>query len=231
VTDAARVSAVVTAFNCERYLAEAIESALDQTLPPFEVVVVDDGSTDGTQAVARGYPIRLEAQAHAGIGTARNRGVEAAGGEWVAFLDGDDRWPAERLDCLVAAVASDAELDIVFGHVEEFQSGPVPAGAPAPRRLPGYLPSAALIRRRVFENVGPFRTDLRTGEFVDWYLRALEVGCRSVLLPEVTLERRLHAANLSRRREVWADYARIVKASLDRRRASRDPSDTNRAAC
>jgi glycosyltransferase involved in cell wall biosynthesis len=231
VTDSPRVSAVVTAFNCERYLAEAIESALGQTLPPSEVVVVDDGSTDETRAVAGRYPVRLVEQAHAGIGAARNRGVEATGGEWVAFLDGDDRWPPGRLDRLVAAITTDPELDVVFGHVEEFLSASAPPGASAPRRLPGYLPSAALVRRQLFQHVGPFRTDLRTGEFVDWYMRALELGCRSVLLADVTLERRLHAANLSRRREVWADYARIVKASLDRRRASSDPPDRNRAAC
>lgn len=88
------VSVVIPAFNAERFLAEAIRSALNQLLPPLEVIVVDDGSTDGTGEIARsfGEPVRCIRRENAGPSAARNRGIREARGEFIAFLDADDRW-------------------------------------------------------------------------------------------------------------------------------------------
>src|SRR5438552_4956137 len=118
------ISVVIAVYNTERYLGEAIESALNQTLAPEEVIVIDDGSTDGTQAVAEGFgdAIRYERRTRAGFAAGRNRGVELSSGDYLAFLDADDRFVPDQLEQQLAALEADPKLDAVFGHVREFIS-------------------------------------------------------------------------------------------------------------
>jgi len=94
-----RISVVIPAYNAGRYIGRAIDSVLAQTRPPDEIIVVDDGSTDDTAAVVRGYgdKVRFIRQENAGASVARNTGIEAATGDWIAFLDADDEWLAEHL--------------------------------------------------------------------------------------------------------------------------------------
>ena len=93
------VSCIVPVFNGERYLAEALDSILAQTYRPVDLIVVDDGSTDGTAQVAAGYGERITYlyQENSGPAAARNKGIDAAQGEFVAFLDADDVWHEEKL--------------------------------------------------------------------------------------------------------------------------------------
>jgi glycosyltransferase involved in cell wall biosynthesis len=223
----ARVSVLMPAYNAERYLPEALDSVLSQSRQPFEVIVVDDGSSDGTANVARGYGerIRYEHQPNAGIGAARNRGVELARGDQLAFLDADDRWEPDKLERQLAVLEAEPRPDIVLGLARQFVSPDLPAEAQARIRCPdeaqpGYLPSAMLVSRATFERVGPFATDLHVGEFIDWMARARELGLRELMLDTVVLWRRLHDTNQSvRHRDRMGDFAQVLKASLDRRRA------------
>jgi glycosyltransferase involved in cell wall biosynthesis len=227
VTTGGLISVVIPAFNAERYLGEAVESAFGQTYQPVEVVVVDDGSDDGTGAVARAYGDRIvfASQPNGGIGSARNRGVALARGSYLAFLDADDRFLPDKLERQFAALAADLALDMVFGHVREFVSpelapedraalrGPSPPG-------PFVAPNAMLIRRGSFDRVGLFATDVRVGEGVDWYARATEAGLKGLTLPDVVVERRLHDSNTGiRERDSRSDYLQVVRSALERRRA------------
>ena len=219
-------SVVIPVYNVERYLAEAIESVFAQTRATLEIVVVDDGSTDGSRAVAEGYArrVRVVSQAHKGIGAARNRGLEEVRGEYVAFLDADDVWEPRKIELQLAAIESDPLLDIVFGHLENFVSPEVvETGADALRHegpMPASVASAALVSRSAFERVGVFPTDRAVGEFLDWHLRAREAGLRELMLPDVVARRRVHRDNSTfRLRDRRGEYASILKASLDRRRA------------
>jgi glycosyltransferase involved in cell wall biosynthesis len=114
------ISVVIPVHNGELYLAEAVDSALAQTHRPAEVVVVDDGSTDGTAEVAAGLgaAVRYVHQRNRGPGGAMNRGVALARGEYVAFLSADDVWEPEKLAGQMAALVADPSLDLVFGHVQ-----------------------------------------------------------------------------------------------------------------
>ncbi len=220
------VSAIIPVYNGERYLAEAIESAVGQTYRPVEVIVVDDGSTDGSAEVGQrfGDAVCYHSQVHSGPALALNHGVELARGDFLAFLDADDVWMRDKLALQVSCFAEDPLLDMVFGHVEEFHSpelmeGEVRATHRTGRVVPGYSHGTMLIKRDVFLLVGGFASQWRVGQFLDWYARAIEIGLNSLLLPDVLLRRRLHLTNLGIiERDARGDYARILKAALDRRR-------------
>jgi glycosyltransferase involved in cell wall biosynthesis len=215
------ISVIIPAYDAARFLSEAVESVLRQTLPAAEVIVVDDGSSDATAEVARGFgeTLRYLHQTNAGLGAARNRGVEASVGELLAFLDADDVWPPESLAVRLAALGADDNLDAVFGAVVQFKHGEGDAVVETVAE-PGLFASSMLIRREAFRRVGPFATHWTLGEFLDWYLRAVEGGLRVAMLPEVVLRRRIHGANMGvQKRHARGDYLRILKASIDRRRA------------
>jgi glycosyltransferase involved in cell wall biosynthesis len=220
------VSTIIPVYDGERYLAQAIESVLAQTYRPTEVIVVDDGSTDGSARVAKGFApaVRYCFQSNAGAAVARNRGVALATGRFFAFLDADDRWMENKLALQMEAFGRDPQLDMAFGHIIQFRT-PDPAegrqlleseGEP----MPGFSVCTMLVKRESFFRVGPFARRWRLGEFVDWYSRAQEKGLRHLMLPEVVTRRRLHTANMGIREQgSHPEYARILKAALDRRRA------------
>lgn len=221
------ISCIVPVFNGERYLGEAIESILKQTCPPLEIIVADDGSTDGTAAVAARYGerIRYFRQNNGGAPSARNLGLSVAMGEFVAFLDADDLWHQEKLARQMARFAARPELSLCVTHVQNFWIEELREEAERFRNhrmtqpVPGYVTQALLARRPLFDQVGQFNTALQHGDAQEWFLRAAEHGAVMELLPDVLVYRRLHRANFSR--EVSAaleDHLRIVKASLDRRR-------------
>jgi len=231
------ISVMIGVYNAERYLAEAIESVFAQSYQPLELIVVDDGSDDGSADVARGYADALTyaRQENAGNGSARNHAVRLASGELFAFLDADDRFLPQKLEHQFAALEADANLDMVFGHVCEFVSPELTdtqrasVRPPAPQPLPWPAPNLMLIRRESFARVGPFSENVKVGVTVDWYARAMEAGLRSAMLSEVVLERRLHLTNNGlRERDSRQQYLHVLKASLDRRRAQEgsDSPDT-----
>ena len=210
-----------------RHLAGAIESILEQTSEAAEIWVIDDGSRDGSAAVAASFSgrgVRCVSQAPGGAAAARNRGAGLAAGDLLAFLDADDLWTADKLAFQCAALEADPALDMVFGRAEQFVSPDLDEAARArlrcpPESSPGYLPSAMLVRRAAFERVGPFETQWEIGEFVAWFARARALGLRDHMLENVVLRRRLHDSNQGqRKRGHYRDYAHILKAALDRQR-------------
>jgi len=226
------ISVIIPAHNAEHFLAEAVASVISQDYAPLEVIVVDDGSTDATAAVARNLPVTYLAQAQAGAAAARNHGVQVARGELIAFLDADDLWCPGKLSRQIRAISADAELEMVFGHVQQFvcpsltgQETIKPYCPPAP--IPGYHPGTMLIYRASFLRVGYFDTRWQAGEFMDWYAKAVSQELKFELLPEVLMRRRLHASNQGAGRQTVykADYLRILRESVHRRRALDQAAD------
>lgn len=219
------VSVVIPVYNGERYLAEAIESVLAQTSPVTEIIVVDDGSTDGSAAVAERFcpAVRLVSGSHAGAGAARNRGVAESNGTLIAFLDADDVWPPDKLERQLAALSEDCAAGFALGHTEEFVSPELDALgraglAPRPPRA-SFVPSAFVASKDLMQRI-PFSA-APLGEFLDWILQAGDQGVRGVMVPHVVARRRLHGDNSSRRqRHAQGEFARMIKRSLDRRRAA-----------
>jgi glycosyltransferase involved in cell wall biosynthesis len=226
MTSAGLISVIIPAYRAAAYLGEAIDSVFAQTHRPLEVIVVDDGSDDGTGAVASAFGdrVRLVRQERGGTGAARNTAVGLARGAYLAFLDADDRFPPAKLEHQLAPLELDPELDMVFGHVREFVSPELPPEVQAGIRPPAppspwAAPNLMLIRRESFERVGPFATDVQIGETVDWCARAAEAGLKSITLAEVVLERRLHTQNKGiLERDAQSQYIQVLKAAIDRRR-------------
>jgi glycosyltransferase involved in cell wall biosynthesis len=220
------VSVVINVYNGVPYLSEAIDSVLAQTYRNRELIVVDDGSEDGTGELVAGYgdAVRYVRQPRGGIGSARNRGLEHAGGEYFAFLDADDRFVPDKLERQLAAFEADPELDMVFGHMSEFLSPDLDPGLAARIRppvqdAPWRMTNLMVVKRDSFQRVGPFSTALKVGVGVDWYARASEAGLKEHIVPAVVLERRLHAANNGiLQQAARPQYLRVLKAHLDRRR-------------
>ena len=220
------VSIVVPAFNGERYLSEALESAIAQTWEPIEVLVVDDGSTDGTARIAGHFAptVRYHYQPHAGLATARNTGIALTGGTFIAHLDCDDILTSDSLRVRMEAFAQDPSLDIVGGHVQQFVSPELDETTRAQircsdRPLAGHAAGAVVLRRDAFRRVGPLDTSWEIHADMDWFLRAQEAGLRLRIVPEIVLRRRIHGQNMGiRMRTRETNRLHILKAALDRRR-------------
>jgi len=220
------LSVVIPVKDGSQYLGEAVTSALGQRPRPGEVIVVDDGSSDDSAAVAAAFGdgVQVIPAVGRGAAAARNTGVAAARGEMIAFLDADDRWTAAALSHLVLALKTDDDAVLSHGRVREFRSPELsPSIAarlePRPGAPHGVISGSFLFIASIFDQVGPLDTDLRAGEVVDWLARLRVLGMKETSTEAVVLERRLHAGHLRpHKREAQVDLIRVVRAGLDRQR-------------
>jgi glycosyltransferase involved in cell wall biosynthesis len=190
-------------YNGERYLAEAVESLRRQSYTTWEAIIVDDGSTDGTEGVARGLEgrIRYVAQENQGPAAARNRGLGLARGQLIGFLDVDDLWPEDKLSIQVPYLLNDQGIDVALGRtlhlqLEQSEDGSEqwrPLAAPFLARALG----CGLFRLSAFERIGGFDPNLRYGEDLDWLLRARKAGLSIITIEETTLIYRIHHGNMT----------------------------------
>jgi glycosyltransferase involved in cell wall biosynthesis len=223
------VSCIVPVYNGAAYLAEALDSIFAQSYRPLEVIVVDDGSTDGTPRVLADYAARVTRlwQPNGGPAAARNRGVTVARGECVAFLDADDLWHPEKLARQMARFRARPELELSLTGIQNFWMAEAIPGDDAyldaidRQAWPGYVCQTLLTRRATFQQVGPFNESLPHAEDREWLMRAVEHGKVRELLPEVLVYRRCHRTNLTRGlvKESYPTRLQLVRASLHRRRA------------
>jgi glycosyltransferase involved in cell wall biosynthesis len=196
-----KVSAIIPVFNGATTLRQAVDSVLDQNSCPLELIVVDDGSTDATPAIIDSYGDRVQCirQSNAGPAAARNTGVRSARGQYLAFLDADDRWLPGMLDRTIAKLDSDPGCVVAFGNLLMVDSngrsletdliGAEYAHAPSMEevlaRMWPIMPSAALIRRSAFDACGGLIEEFRGAGFEDAFLwlRLREQG-RFCYIPE-----------------------------------------------
>lgn len=229
----ATVSVIIPTCNRAGWVTDAIDSVLSGApcRPPVdpEIIVVDDGSTDATAATVRalGPRVRYLHQQTAGPAAARNRGIRAAGGAFLAFLDDDDLWPADRLAKQLPVLLEDAATDIVLGHTQRMVRREAAPGAERfeaygkPVRLHSLC--CGLFRRGVFDRVGLLDERMRHAEDDDWFMRAraLNVGMR--FQPDVALFYRFHGSNMSTDKQGrQPDLLRLVKNRLDRIRGGKE---------
>jgi len=228
------VSVIIPAYNHGRFIAEAIDSVLVQTVAPLEIIVVDDGSTDDTQAIVARYGdhVRCIHQPNAGVSAARNAGIAAARGEYLAFLDSDDLWLPEKLALEVARFDADPELGLVHCGAERFdETGTTSVsvtgmeGWIAPRLLRldreiiAATGSGPMVPKRIAEEIGGFDAALKVSEDWDFCYR---VACRHRVgfVPEVLVRYRQHRGGIHLNVE-WMETSMLI--ALEKAFRSDDP--------
>ncbi|MDH3282014.1 MAG: glycosyltransferase [Gammaproteobacteria bacterium] len=179
-----RISVVIPTFNRVSMLQGALESVVTQKHPAHEIIVIDDGSTDGTRdCITRGFPqVRYVHQPRAGVSSARNKGIELAVNDWVAFLDSDDRWLPNKLVAQVRAITADTDFAICHTNEIWIRQGRWVNPRRRHAKSGGWIfrrclplcvisPSAVLVHKRIFGDVGLFDEDLPACEDYDLWLR------------------------------------------------------------
>ncbi|MGI8608533.1 MAG: glycosyltransferase family 2 protein [Candidatus Dormibacteria bacterium] len=223
------MSVLMTVRNGERYLQEALVSLLGQSVAPAEVVVVDDGSTDGTADVLAsfGAAVRWSTQPPRGFAAGLNHALLQARCDVIGYIDADDLWPSESL-------ASRLELlhgvDAGGGAVEQFVSPELDVATAATFRLDSGPTRAAVIGALLFHRstllrFGPLDESMRLGSSVQWIATARAAGLTVAWTDQVVLRRRLHTTNLSllARDESREAMLAVVRAQQLRRRAQPQP--------
>ena len=204
------ISVVIATYNHGRYLREAVESVLAQSVRDRELIVVDDGSTDDTPSILAPYRDRIRSlrQENRGFGAARNAGVREASGDLVGFLDADDAWEPAALERLQRALEDAPGAGLAASVYVTIDEGGRPAGTPYRRREPSAPVSTesllltdadvpgCLYRRAALEECGPFPEATRyTVDYEMWLRVSMRWGI--VVLDEPLLRKRAHASNLS----------------------------------
>jgi glycosyltransferase involved in cell wall biosynthesis len=204
------ISVVIPAYNRSRYIAETLESVLAQTLPPDEVLVIDDGSTDDTAAIAESFAprVRVFRRSNQRVAAARNFGVEQATSEWIAFNDADDLWELNKLELQMKELARHPEADLCYtGHVLLMQEGDIatvdrvtfapPAEDVRKSLFKGFTfgTGSVVIRRSTFLAVKGFDPACRKNEDYELWLRLLHAGVKFAACREPLFQYRRHEGN------------------------------------
>ncbi len=222
-----KISVIIPLYNAEKYLSQALESVLIQQPHPYEIIVVDDCSTDGSVEVAEKFTDKvtlIRRDSNKGCGAARNLGIKHATGDFLAFLDADDLWSNNKLITQLTFLLDNPDADIVFGQVEQFISPELSSDHKNKLRaeltkMPGFLAGGMLIRNETFTRVGLFDEKLELGEFIDWYSRAKDIGLKIHVSDDVVLKRRIHTNNMGvYKKQHLKDYTSVLRAALERKR-------------
>ncbi len=208
------VSIVIPAYNASDYVREAVDSALNQTYKPIEVIVVDDGSTDGTSRILESYSksgkIIYIRQGNKGLAGARNAGIKVAKGSYIALLDADDIFLRERISKQVAALEANSGFGVCYCDLLHFLDGPRrvfyhhryphPSGGILEPLLHRQFinPLTVMARKTVFEKYGYFDENLRRSEDWDLWLRWAHRGVKFYYLDKILAHYRMrNVGNLS----------------------------------
>jgi glycosyltransferase involved in cell wall biosynthesis len=223
----ALVSVVIPSYNYARFVTEAVGSALAQSYPHVEIIVVDDGSTDNTREVLEPFRdrIRYLAQTNQGLSAARNTGIRAAQGEFIALLDADDVWHPRKLEVQLSYLQEHPEIGLLATELftEQLEEWPViDVRGIVPRLFTlddvvgrgHFAPSSAVIRKNCLEAVGLFDPTLRAVEDRDMWIR-LASQCGLAKLPLLLLWYRLHPQSLSSKAQFMEDHElRVLKKAF-----------------
>ena len=179
-----KISVIIPTFNRKKTLGRAIQSVSNQSLLPFEVLIIDDGSNDGTKEWVKEnfYNIKYIHQNNKGVSSARNKGIEYACGDWVAFLDSDDEWLPSKLYEQVKAIDSNPKIKLFHTNEIWIRNGVRVNQMKKHKKFGGYIfekcldicrisPSSVLIKKEIFDDIGTFDESLRVCEDYDLWLR------------------------------------------------------------
>jgi len=219
------ISVIIPVFNGELFIADAIHSVFAQKYEPLEIIVVDDGSTDGTAELVKSIPgnLRYFYQENAGVAKARNKGLEMAKGDLIAFIDADDVWVKNKLEIQRNLIKSNPAAEIVLGclvqkpfiSIEDLYQLDI-------QKETGIFASqlgCALIKKHVFEMAGGFDEEMKLAEDVDWLNRTREANIHIMVHKEIVQFYRMHGNNITGNKKLTNLFLlKAYKKSIGRRR-------------
>lgn len=213
------ISVIIPVKNGSNYMREAIASLRHQDVN-LEIIVVDDASTDDTADIAREAGcVLLQHPVSKGQVAGKNTGIAAAKGDYIMFLDHDDCVRDGALAIMLKALEEDPSAAAVQAMVKDFRSPEIPdlpGITVRPEPFYGLFTGAILIRREVFDRIGPFTESVHTGEIIEWFSRIEANGMHVRKLDLVSTDRRIHQTNFGRtdRDEEMKNYAAILRERL-----------------
>lgn len=233
-----KISVIIPAWNRQNVIGDALRSVLAQTYLPHEVIIVDDGSVDQTRQEIQillgelqpSIPVYYVFQENGGPASARNNGMAQATGEWIAFLDSDDKWHPEKLAVQVRAI-EETGASFIFTKFEDRPSYRMGVNFPAPTgkarsfigspseifRQKVILTSSVMFNRAYLPMIGPFDTSLRISEDWDWFLRFGEHRFTCAEVSDILVHRRRHSANaINDRMGCHLSFMRVLERWQDR---------------
>ncbi len=197
------VTVIIPAYNYADYISTTLDSVFAQTYRPIEVIVVDDGSTDNSAEIVRGYPeVQYFYQSNQGVSVARNVAIAAAKGEFMAFLDADDLWKPDKLSVQITYMLENPDMRITGTKVRNFLDSETQLpfwlkDNPNWEEDTAIIPSTLVVHKSVFNQIGGFSPDYRASEDTEWLWRANEVKVPMFKINEIMTLRRFHGSNLS----------------------------------
>lgn len=215
-----KISVIIPHFNQTRFLKMAIDSVIAQTHVPYEIIVVDDDSTDELHDFFKthGQYVRFFQQNKAGSSAARNLGIQKAQSDYIAFLDADDKWHPEKLNLQIQSLEKNPQ-QMIFSHVENFLCETLSENQKKifarnlNKPLIGIIPSSLLIARHTLLEIGLMNEQIQMGEFIEWYIRAQQLGIKTNVVKQTLVFRRIHAGHIGKS-HLHQDYLKILHQKI-----------------
>ena len=213
----------IPVYNGAEFLRDTIESAIGQSYRPIQIVVVDDGSTDGSAEIASSFAeVTVLQQSQGGPSSARNRALGIADGELITFIDADDQMTPDGLVSQYRHIVDNPHLECVFGFADtKLEPGTqLPSWLKVPAGYDSVVPfPSALMRTATLRRVGGFDESVRVGEWFELFTRLREAPFEVAVIPVEVINKRIHDKNLSHQQEAMqAEMFLSLKKRLDRRR-------------
>lgn len=219
-----KISVILPVYNVATYLAKSIDSVLKQTYQNFELIVINDGSTDDSLGILHSFTderVVVLDQENKGKAYALNRGIRAAKGEYIAFIDGDDLWENDKLENQINIFELNPALEISFGKFEQFLSEELVQAKRKFRFIEkpasGLLIQTCLAKKEIFEKYG-FFPDGKMGEFIIWFDHARSKGLNYYMSEDIVAYRRIRENSLSQHKEYYSSILTLMKEKLDKKR-------------
>jgi len=220
-----QIEVVIPVFNGEKFISQAIESVLNQTFPVKKIWAVNDGSTDGTAGILEQFKrntpkLEVLNQSNQGVSVSLNSVLPHLKEEWVAFLDADDLWMADRIQTQVEHLQQNQKLELVFGQIEEFEDfaeGSTRQFKARQGAIEGVSRVTLLCKRQLFEEFGGFDPSLKVGEFIAWFQKVREAGRSYQVIPKILARRRIHGENMTAKVD-RNEFLQLIRRQLAQKR-------------